>query len=229
MKQYVTYYRVSTQKQGESGLGLESQRAIVKHFLGTHKVIEEFTEIASGSTASDRAILQDAIALCLSSGANLVVAKADRLSRNVLDAMSIYEKLSGRLICCDIPNTDKFTLTIFFAIAERERELISIRTKAALDAKLAREKVHNPTYKLGNPNVSTLVTLSKRKESSALAKKVAFNNHYKNLHKIVSHLRKSNVTLVEIANIMNSSGYTAAQGGRLHPMHIKRVLDSGNV
>ena len=136
--QYVAYYRVSTKRQGESGLGLDAQRAIVRHFAG-NAVLASYVDIASGKSMVNRAQLHLALEHCRRLKAGLVVAKADRLSRNVQDALSILDSLGGRLVCCDCPGTDRFTLTILFALAERERELISIRTRSALEAKRRRE------------------------------------------------------------------------------------------
>lgn len=138
-KKYVAYYRVSTKMQGESGLGIESQKAIVDHFTHDGEVIESFTEVGSGKSRENRPELDKAMRLCIENGYTLIVAKADRLSRNVVDALSIYDRLNENMVCCDCPSTDRFTLTIIFAVAERERELISIRTKAALKAKKARD------------------------------------------------------------------------------------------
>ena len=132
---YVVYFRVSTKKQGESGLGLEAQRTYVDHFYSGRNIIAEFTEKVSGKDISNRPKLQEAIKLCKKENAVLVTAKIDRLSRNTEQALSIYRELDGRLESCDVPNLDKFTLTLFMAIADRERELIGVRTKAALDEK----------------------------------------------------------------------------------------------
>ncbi len=136
---YVLYFRVSTKRQEESGLGLEAQRAYIEHFYSGRKVIGEFTDIKSGKDVENRPELGKAVALCKKEKAVLVVAKIDRLSRNTEQALSIYRELDGRLESCDIPNLDKFTLTLFMAIAGRERELISIRTRQALTAKKERD------------------------------------------------------------------------------------------
>lgn len=114
---YVLYFRVSTKRQEESGLGLEAQRAYIEHFYSGRKVIGEFTDIKSGKDVENRPELGKAVALCKKEKAVLVVAKIDRLSRNTEQALSIYRELDGRLESCDIPNLDKFTLTLFMAIA----------------------------------------------------------------------------------------------------------------
>lgn len=137
MIKYVVYYRVSTKKQGDSGLGLKAQKAYIQHFIAPTQIAAEFTEVQSGAYLENRVALQKAMQLCIEKGYVLAVAKIDRLSRKTEDALWVYNQLNGQLYSCDIPNLDKFTLTLFMAIADRERELIAIRTKQALDAKRA--------------------------------------------------------------------------------------------
>jgi DNA invertase Pin-like site-specific DNA recombinase len=134
MNSYVVYYRVSTKRQGKSGLGLKAQKTYVNHFINSDQIVKEFTEVASAKymDCDNRPQLCEALDYCIENGYTLVVAKVDRLSRKTEHALDIYNALEGRLISCDIPNLDKFTLTLFMAIADRERELISIRTKQAL-------------------------------------------------------------------------------------------------
>jgi DNA invertase Pin-like site-specific DNA recombinase len=128
---YCLYCRVSTKRQGDSGLGLQAQRDIVKHFYPD--IHREFIEVRSGKNIQDRPVLMEAIEYCLTNDAVLVVAKVDRLTRSTKDGLEILERLKGRIRFCDLPGEpDKFMLTLFFAFAERERELISIRTKGAL-------------------------------------------------------------------------------------------------
>ncbi|MVM42285.1 hypothetical protein GO730_39000 [Spirosoma sp. HMF3257] len=102
-KQYVLYFRVSTKKQGESGLGLEAQRAYIDYFYRDKPILAEFTDIRSGKTIAKRPELQKAMALCKKEQATLVVAKIDRLSRNTENALFIYQELGERLESCDIP------------------------------------------------------------------------------------------------------------------------------
>lgn len=134
---YCLYARVSTKRQGDSGLGLQAQRDIVKHFYPD--IHREFVEVRSGKNIQDRPILAEAIEYCLRHDMVLVVAKVDRLTRSTKDGLDILDRLKGRIRFCDLPGEpDKFMLTLFFAFAERERELISIRTKGAL--KSAKER-----------------------------------------------------------------------------------------
>lgn len=139
MKKYVVYRRVSSNMQGESGLGLEGQWPIIRHFTNDGEIISDFTEIQSAKDVK-RPKLQAAISKTKEIDGILVVAKADRLSRNVRDALEIVDDLGEEsLLCCDCPETNRFMITMVFAFAEHERLLISIRTKAALAAKKERQ------------------------------------------------------------------------------------------
>ena len=138
--------RVSTQKQKNSGLGLESQQYIIEHFAKANnaEIVQSFIETQSGKKESiNRPLLNEAIDLCIKEKYTLIVAKIDRLSRNVKDTFHIVELLENRLIACDIPQypIDTMVLAVFSAFAQQEAQLISIRTKMALDAKKARGEV----------------------------------------------------------------------------------------
>lgn len=139
MEKYVAYYRVSTRKQGDSGLGLEAQEKTVAEYLAGRKdakLLHSFCEVQSG-TKNDRIELNNAIRLCEVTGARLLVAKLDRLSRNVAFLANLQESKVA-FTCCDMPDANEFTIHIFAALAQQERELISIRTKAALQAAKSR-------------------------------------------------------------------------------------------
>src|ERR1700730_3738998 len=134
--QFVAYYRVSTDRQGRSGLGLDAQRAAVRGYLGQGTPIAEFTEIESGKRI-DRPQLEQALALCRKRKARLVIAKLDRLSRNLAFIAALMD--SGvEFVAVDNPHATRLTLHILAAVAEHEREMIAQRTKAALQAAKAR-------------------------------------------------------------------------------------------
>lgn len=135
---YIAYYRVSTTRQGQSGLGLEAQQQAVKQYLngGNWQILAEFTEIESGKR-NDRPKLAEAIALCKRLQATLVIAKLDRLARNVHFISGLME--SGvEFVAVDNPNANRLMLHMLAAFAEHEREQISRRTKDALAAAKAR-------------------------------------------------------------------------------------------
>lgn len=138
MKSYVSYLRVSTEKQGRSGLGLEAQREAVAQYIrgGDWKLIQEYVEVESGKER-ERPELSEAMALCKATGATLVVAKIDRLTRDAAFLLSLRD--SGvDFVAADMPDANRLTVGIMALIAEQEREAISKRTKAALAAAKAR-------------------------------------------------------------------------------------------
>lgn len=144
--QIVSYLRVSTARQGASGLGLEAQRAAVQGFAaaGGHTIVAELLEVESGGKA-DRPQLAAALATCRLHRATLVIAKLDRLARNVAFTANLMDG-GVEFVACDMPHANRLTLHLLAAIAEHEREMISQRTKAALAAAKARG------VRLGNPN-----------------------------------------------------------------------------
>src|SRR5262245_2651519 len=148
MQRYVSYLRVSTREQGGNGLGIEAQRQAVKAFLQTNasELTREFVEVESGGR-SDRPELHSALALCRRLKATLIVAKLDRLSRNVAFLSQLME--SGvDFKALDYPHADKFILHVMVAVSEHERDLIAARTRAALAAARDRGVV------LGGPRLS---------------------------------------------------------------------------
>src|SRR3954466_14112607 len=147
MPGFVAYYRVSTDRQGQSGLGLDAQRAAVAGFFGARELIAEFTEVESGKRA-DRPQLAAALDLCRRRRAMLVIAKLDRLARNVAFIASLMEA-GVEFTAVDMPSANKLTLHILAAVAEHEREMISARTRAALAAAKARG------VRLGRPDRET--------------------------------------------------------------------------
>jgi DNA invertase Pin-like site-specific DNA recombinase len=144
MPEFVAYYRVSTERQGESGLGLEAQRAAVARFTHGASLLSEFQEIESGKRHNNRPQLAAALDRCLRCKATLVIARLDRLARNVHFISGLME--SGvDFVAVDMPQANRLTIHILAAVAEHEREAISQRTKAALGA------AKNRGTRLGNP------------------------------------------------------------------------------
>lgn len=167
MVAFVGYYRVSTREQGKSGLGLEAQSTAVRaHLCPSDSLEGEFTEIESGSVAG-RPQLSAALDLCRKRKAVLLIARLDRLARNVRFISQLME--SGvDFIAVDMPTANKLTIHIIAAIAEHEKDLISQRTKAALDAAKRRG------VKLGNPNIAKVHrqgTLRRMERADAFARR----------------------------------------------------------
>ena len=185
---YVCYYRVSTKAQGRSGLGLSDQRLIVNRYLREDdKLLEEFTEIESGRKG-DRSKLQEAIRACQQGGAKLLIAKLDRLSRNVAFVMTLRD--SGvDFVACDLPDANTLTVGMMVTFAQYEAERTSERTRAALAQKKAQG------FKLGKPQNLTLQAIQKgeaiRVENAAT--------------------HKANVQATELAVLYRSKGLTYAQ------------------
>ena len=147
---FVSYLRVSTKRQGDSGLGIEAQRQAVTVFLngGNWQLVEEFVEVESGKDDRNRPELTKAIDACKLYGATLVIAKLDRLSRDAHFLLGL-QKSEVKFVATDMPQANRMTVGVMALVAEQEREAISSRTKAALQAAKARG------VKLGNPKPDT--------------------------------------------------------------------------
>jgi DNA invertase Pin-like site-specific DNA recombinase len=159
---FVAYYRVSTEGQGRSGLGLESQRAAVLAFLngGSWKLVAERTEVESGKRDDNRPALAEAMQLCRVHDATLLIAKLDRLSRDAHFLLGL-QKAGVRFVAADMPHADNFTVGVMALLAQKEREMISERTKAALAAAKARG------VKLGGKRPGVVMTAEIRASGQA--------------------------------------------------------------
>lgn len=173
-RKFVAWRRVSTQAQGRSGLGLEAQENIIRYFVDAEKgeLIADFAEVYTGKELSGCTELRKAIDLCKKTGATLIIAKSDRF-RNVREALEIVEEVGEKnIFFCDLPHTDKFTLTLFFAIAEREALLISLRTKQALKAKKDRGEQTGGSKELWGKNTgSDRITVLRKANAASVASK----------------------------------------------------------
>ncbi|SDM65399.1 Site-specific DNA recombinase [Catalinimonas alkaloidigena] len=214
---YVLYLRVSTRKQGDSGLGLEAQQAILSHFYAGQEILAQFVEVASGKDVDNRPRLREALALCQVEKATLAVAKIDRLSRNTEQALALYRQLDERLESCDIPNLDKFTLTLFMAIADRERELIAIRTKAALDVRRQQRgewRTGSEAYRSGAAAL---------KGTAVIRRKAARNAHNRRAAAYIRQQRAQGLSWTAIAAELNAHGFTTPRGKAFHPVQVQRL------
>jgi|TARA_R100000687_G_C6416921_1_gene149096 DNA invertase Pin-like site-specific DNA recombinase len=214
MKKYVIYKRVSTADQGRSGLGLEAQKRDVDLFLENYsdvpfEVVGEFVDVQSGKD-DDRPELTKAIALAKRAGAELLVSKLDRLSRRVSFIAALMEEKKLALRVASMPTADSFQLHIYAALAEQERNFISLRTKAALAAAKAKGQ------KLGGMRDKTM----KRNE----AVKANANRRAENIAGIILPLRDAGRTLREIASELDKAGVTTARGGSWSATQVQRAL-----
>lgn len=215
MKTYIAYYRVSTQKQGNSGLGLEAQKAAVAGFVAGAKVLAEYTEVESGKK-DNRPQLEAAIVHAKQKGATLIIAKLDRLSRNASFIFALKE--SGvDFICADMPDANTLTIGIFAVMAQHERELISKRTKDALAAKKARGE------EVGNR--SNLTEKGRQKGSLSRKIKALQDKANKNALNWALEYRKQGLTLQQTADRLNSMELTTSTGKAFAAMSVKRLLD----
>jgi DNA invertase Pin-like site-specific DNA recombinase len=204
MVDYVAYYRVSTEKQGKSGLGLAAQRAKIEAFLSsTDRILKEFVDIQSGRK-NDRSGLNKALAFAKAKKATLLIARLDRFSRRVSFIARIMDE--GISLCCaEMPNASEFQLHIFAALAQEERRLISERTKAALAEAKKRGK------RLGT-NGAKLALVNKR-HADKFAGSVRAAIHSIGIEKSYS----------EIARALNEQGVRTRSGRQFYAQTVKNV------
>ena len=211
---FVAYFRVSTSKQGINGLGMDAQRDAVMTYLngGSWKLIAEFAEVESGKH-NGRQELAKAIALCRKEKATLVIAKLDRLARN--EAFLLNLRDSGvDFIAVDMPHADKFTVGIMALVAEKERDLISQRTRDGLAAARRRGT------KLGNPHPAQAL---KAAQKVNLARADTYAN---SLLPVIQEIRAAHVaTLRGIAQCLNARGFKTPNGKVFKPQSVKNILD----
>ena len=208
MTEYVAYYRVSTQRQGQSGLGLEAQIAAVDHY----NIVASFREIESGRKC-DRPGLEAALALCKERGATLLIAKLDRLARNVHFVTGLLESRVP-IVAADMPNADRTFLQMVAVFAEWEAAKISERTKAALKAAKARG------VKLGSPNPG------RGGAKTAIARRRATEKALIRANPIIEPLHDRGASLREITRALNAANIPAANGGKWHASTVGRAISN---
>lgn len=221
---YVAYLRVSTQKQGFSGLGLEAQKEIIQNFLYDKSPIAEYIEVESGrKTDKGRPKLKEALEVCRKTGAKLIVAKLDRLARNVAFLSQLLES-DVDIIFCDFPAATKMVLHIIAAISQYEAELTATRTKQALAAKKARGAVlGNPDHLLENLDSA----IAKSVESNK--RKAEENPNNKRAAAMLKVLAKEGKTLQEMADYLNEQGFTTSKGYKFTRSAVLVLLKRNNI
>lgn len=234
MKNYIAYYRVSTQKQGNSGLGLQAQKNAVTNYIGDNgNLVGEFTEVETGTRKKKRIEIYKAIELAKSNKAVLIVAKLDRLARDVEFTSALFNG-GVEFICCDNPNANKLTIQLLSVIAEHEAEVISKRIKDAL--KVKKDKIDKGIYinkdgstmtpingkvRLGNPNgfgEYQKLGVQKIKENA--------RNNKNNIQAmdVISSARKEGMTFQAIADKLNKLQYTTRRGKKFNPIQVQRLF-----
>ncbi|MDT7529583.1 recombinase family protein [Sphingopyxis sp. SE2] len=216
----VAYYRVSTAAQGRSGLGLDAQRKAVADLCSARgwELIAEYTEIESGKR-NNRPELSEALRRAKLTGATLVVAKLDRLSRSVA-FLSALQESGANFVAADMPEANELTVHILAAVAQAERKAISRRTKEALEAAKARG------IKLGNPNgAAPLRRAGKGNSAAVAARQAALNERCAELSDEIAAIRQEGAkSLREIAAALNARHIEAPRGGLWHPPAVARLL-----
>ena len=209
MPDFVAYYRVSTDRQGESGLGLEAQRAAVSRFTHGASLLAEYREIESGKRHTNRPQLAAALERCRRDRATLVIARLDRLARNVHFVSGLME--SGvDFVAVDMPTANRLTIHILAAVAEHEREAISQRTKAALGAAKARGT------KLGNPRWQTSIERARSARNPVPPSPALLATMRKH--------RAEGWTLRRIAEDLNALGLRSPRGASWHASTVRACL-----
>jgi len=223
MPEFVAYYRVSTDRQGESGLGLEAQRQAVAQFIGDGSLLAEFQEVESGKNHRNRPQLTAAIELCRKKRAKLVIAKLDRLARNVHFVSGLMESKID-FVAVDNPHATKFTIHILAAVAELEAAQISQRTRAALQQvkrelaeKGQRVSVRGRVFtRLGNPpGIDTSRARAKRHPIKPSPHVV----------EIMRQQRDQGRSYRAIALHLNQLGLRTAKGANWHNETIRDILN----
>jgi DNA invertase Pin-like site-specific DNA recombinase len=206
---FVAYYRVSTDRQGESGLGLEAQRAAVARFTHGASLLSEFQEIESGKRHTNRPQLAAALDTCRRHKATLVIARLDRLARNVYFISGLME--SGvDFVAVDMPQANRLTIHILAAVAEHEREAISQRTKAALRAAKQRGT------RLGNPRWQDSIEQARTARNPVSLSPAQLS--------IMQNRRAEGWTLRQIASEMNTLGLKTPRGAAWYASTVQTCL-----
>lgn len=222
-RKFVSWRRVSTQKQGRSGLGLEAQQSIIRYFVDEANgvLIADFHETYTGKNLHGCVELQKAMECAKQNDAILVVAKSDRF-RNLEQALEVYRLMDGSIYFCDVPMAEdratyKFMLSLSWSLAEREAAITSLRTKQALQAKRERGE------RVGNPNA--IVTVDMRANSIASRRLDArMNDNNRKAYKLVCLLREQGRSFAEIARELNESGYKTANGKQWQTVQVQRLM-----
>ena len=206
---FVTYLRVSTQRQGQSGLGLEAQKKAVQDYAASSggKVLAEFVEVESGKR-NDRPQLTQAMQRCRLTGAVLLIAKLDRLSRDAHFLIGL-EKAGVEFVAADMPHANRLTVGIMALVAQQEREAISARTKAALAAAKARG------VKLGGYRGGPALNPAEGTQAASEARRKAAQGFAEQVGPMVKELTGQGLSLRQVAAKLTEQGIRTARGGKV--------------
>ena len=219
---YVSYLRQSTKKQSLSNLGIEAQREIIQKYLGQIKPIAEFVETESGKK-TDRPKLAEALELCRKTKSTLIVAKLDRLSRNVAFTSKLLES-DVEIKFCDFPEANRLVLHIIASIAEYEAGLISTRTKQALKAKKARGVSLGKPENLVN-NLGKAIT----KSNLTNRQKALDNDNNRRAIAMLKVMATQDLSLSEMARRLNEEGFVTSRGKQFTAWQVSVLLKRYNL
>ncbi|AOW09359.1 recombinase family protein [Flavobacterium gilvum] len=216
MKKFISYYRVSRKEQGHSGLGLSAQKASVEKYVSSQDgiILNEFTEIETGTNKRERVEIHKAIEMAKNQNAVLVIAKLDRLARNVNFVSSLMDA-GIEFLAVDMPSANNFTIHIFSALAEQEAKLISSRTKVAL-AELKKKGVE-----LGNPK--NLTSEARAKGVNKIKENALNNDRNRQAQSIILNCKEKNMSYRQIADYLNGLNFKTRYGNQFLPSTVHQL------
>lgn len=222
MKKFVAYYRVSRKEQGISGLGLSAQKSSVEQYVTSQDgtIVKSFTEIETGTNKRERIEIHKAIQLAKNEGAILIIAKLDRLARNVSFVSSLMDA-GIEFLAVDMPSANNFTIHIFSALAEQEAKLISSRTKLAL-AELKKKGV-----KLGNPQ--NLTSEARAKGVDKIKENAMNNDRNRQAQSIILNCKEKEMSYRQIADYLNQLNFKTRYGNKFYAPTVLQLYNRTNL
>lgn len=223
---FIAYYRVSTARQGKSGLGLDAQREAVERHVKAHtggRILGEYREIETGKN-NDRPELRKAIEHARLTNSRLLIAKLDRLARNVAFISNLMES-SIDFEACDFPQANRLTIHVLAAVAEHEARMISERTKAALA--VARKRLAKEGKRLGNPNGAAPLRKARKGNKAAVTTlKADADQRAADLRSVIEDIERSGITTHKgIAEELNARDIETPRGGEWYATSVKRLKE----
>lgn len=207
MKKFVAYYRVSKKEQGISGLGLSAQRSSVLNYVDSQEgiIVEQFTEVETGTNKRERIEIHKAIQLAKNESAILIIAKLDRLARNVNFVSSLMDA-GIEFLAVDMPSANNFSIHIFSALAEQEAKLISTRTKQAL------EELKKKGTVLGNPK--NLNDEARAKGVNTIKENAINNDRNRQAQSVILNCKEKGMSYRQIAQYLNQLNFKTRYGNQ---------------
>lgn len=222
MKKFVAYFRVSRKEQGISSLGLSAQKSSVEKYVTSQDgtILRSFTEIEIGTNKRERIEIHKAIQLAKNEGAILIIAKLDRLARNVSFVSSLMDA-GIEFLAVDMPSANNFTIHIFSALAEQEAKLISSRTKLAL-AELKKKGV-----KLGNPQ--NLTSEARAKGVDRIKENAMNNDRNRQAQSIILNCKEKEMSYRQIADYLNQLNFKTRHGNKFYAPTVLQLYNRTNL